>query len=100
MATRPNPQTNVQPRTPPNPETQGLESKRRMYAGDREINPVPMFDPGREQPVPSTRPQPQSSNDITRAEERRGTRQIWMWGIALIAAIFVALLLVSFLATT
>jgi hypothetical protein len=41
-----------------------------------------------------------TTNDISREEERRGTRQVWMWGITLIATIFVALLVASFLATT
>jgi hypothetical protein len=97
-----NPQKTRTRGTPPNFETQGLGHERRVDDGDQANNPpqVPVIE--MEQPVTLTRPRraDEDSNDMSRAEERSGTRQIWMWGIALITAIFLALLVASYLATT
>jgi predicted nucleic acid-binding Zn ribbon protein len=38
--------------------------------------------------------------DLSRNEERRGTRKVMMWGVAIAALIFVALFVIFFLGVT
>jgi len=100
MTTNTNPQGRPAPSTRPNLQTQGIENERANESG-KPINPglIPLA----EEVVPPPHSQMTShspTNDISRAEEQRGTRRVWMWGVAVIAAIFVALLAVSYFATT
>lgn len=86
--------------TRPDLDTHGIENDRANQTG-QPINPGLTQLAGEDQMVPPPRPTSRNpTNDISRAEEQRGTRRVWMWGIAVIAAIFVALLAVSFFATT
>lgn len=99
MATNMSPQGRPATPTRPDLETQGIKNGRADQIG-QPINPglTPLAE---DQMVPPPRPTSYNpTNVISRAEEQRGTRRIWMWGVAVIAAIFVALLAVSFFATT
>lgn len=81
------------PAAPTRPDLQGTESERASQIG-QPINP------GEDQMAPPRPTSRNPTNDISRAEEQRGTRRVWMWGVAVIAVIFVALLAMSFFATT